>query len=147
MVDKLKTRLNYKIYNLMLPTLIIMLIIFCIVVWTKGNNSIKLLEIDEKKSFASDELNKVYDALQNSIDASGNSSDILSKEFNKKQKELNDIKSNYNSAIHIDNYCDKFTDLCNGIIGAILMVYIGSAGYKMVVYNKKKTKSIPLCKI
>ena len=146
-VKKFKTRLNYKIYNLMLPTLLLFLILFCILIWNKGNNSVKMLEIDEKKSIASAELNKVYDALQNSIDASGNSSDILYKEFDKKQKELNEIKSNYNSSIHIDNYCDKLTDLCNGIIGAILMVYIGSAGYKMIRLNERGDKNIPTCPI
>jgi hypothetical protein len=147
-VKKFKTRLNYRVYNLMLPTLLLFLIIFCILIWKKSSNSIKMSELNDNIITASDEFNKssdAYDVIYANASA-GHAALTKADEFRKqKQSELNDIKKYYNTTIYIDNYCDKLTDLCNGIIGAILMVYIGSAGYKMIKLNERNDKDIKTC--
>ena len=147
-INKLKTRLNYKIYSLMLPVLLIFLIVFCILVWKRGDNAIKMSELSDNLTTVSADLNKASDTYNMLYTDENVKNDILTAAFehlNLKQKELNNIKSKYNSTIHIDNYCDKLADLCNGIIGAILMVYIGSAGYKMIRHNEKHDKALPTC--
>ena len=150
MIDKLKTRVNYKIYKLMLPTLIILFIAFFLLVFKKANSAVNMSTIDEKKNIISDEFNKssdIYDKLKSDSTASNDS--IISAENyrNQKQKELNDINDRYDANIYFDTFSDKFSDLLNGMIGAILMVYIGSAGYKMVLYNMKKNKNMKSCKV
>lgn len=138
--DNLKTKLNYKIYNLMLPILILFLIIFFVLIWIKGNNTIKMSELNDNMIDANDSLKKAFDEYKILYDDSSKPTDIVKNALdilNLKQKEFNDIKASYNATIYTDNYCDKLSDLCNGIIGAILMVYIGSAGYKMIKHNKE----------
>lgn len=145
---KFKTRLNYRVYNLMLPTLLLFLIIFCVLIWKKSSNSIKMSELSDNIIIASDEFNKssdAYDAVYTNASV-GHATVTKADEFRKqKQSELDDIKKYYNKTIYIDNYCEKLTDLCNGIIGAILMVYIGSAGYKMIKLNERNDKDIKTC--
>ncbi len=147
-VKKFKSRLNYRIYNLMLPTLLLFLIIFCVLIWKKSSNTIKMSELSDNIIIASDEFNKssdAYDAVYTN-ESAGHVTLTKADEFRKqKQSELDDIKKKYNYTIYIDNYCDKLTDLCNGIIGGILMVYIGSAGYKMIRLNERNDKDIKTC--
>ncbi len=149
-INKFKTRLNYKVYHFMLPTLLIFLIVFITLIWKRSNNSIKMLELSDKVNIASNEFNKVSDEY-NALYLDPNTNRIIVSDAEKirddKQLILDKVRKDYYLTIYIDNICDKCSDLCNGIIGAILMIYVGSAGYKMIKFNEKKNIEIPSCPI